>query len=117
MLFSNVIAAAATIAAIVAPTIPGCGPIASGILKIGMIMTASAAATVVEKASTSQPIKTPLMAVATDTIIIGICTYASVIGLIPGTLAALLAIIFTVTIEASLYSSDEVYTKYKEVME
>lgn len=115
MLFSNVIAAAATVAAIVAPTIPGCGPIASGLLKIGMIITASAAAKVVEKASTGQPIATTLTTVIADTAILGICTYAAVLGLIPGGLAALLAIMLTVTIEGTILASTAESTEFKEI--
>ena len=105
MLFSRYISAIATVVAIVAPTIPGCGVISSGLLKFGMIATTTFAAKTADHAVAGDSIKTPLFLVTADAIILGACTYMAVTGFLAGGWCAAIAIFLTLGTEA-MFSQD-----------
>lgn len=114
MLFSNIVNVLGLAAAILSPTIPGCGVISSGVLKVGMIITSTFAAKTVEAASQGYSIKTPLFVVATDAVILTACTYAAVTGLCTGGVAALLALVLTLSNEA-MFNTSFIDAKFTEV--
>lgn len=101
MLFSNVVTTIAAAAAIILPTIPGCGTISSMFLKIGLVMTASNAATVVEKAVAGESIKTPLFTVAFNTVVLGGAIYLVVASVLPATVGVLVAMLLTMSMTAA----------------
>lgn len=99
---ANIIAAAGTIAAIVAPTIPGCGMLSSMFLKIGVILSVTEAAEIAERAVAGESIRTPLFSFVVDATLVAVCIWAVVAGFVPGWVAALICVVCTSTMQASV---------------
>lgn len=98
MLLTEIVTAAAVVGSIVSPAIPGCGLISSFLLKMGIVTVAVQAAETVEQAAKGRDVTTPLFKTIYDAAIVTGCIMLVANGFIPGSIAAIGALILTVSV-------------------